>query len=213
MTKIRTGALLWALLAVACGDDASTDAGPGTDAGAAMDAGGGDTDAGGMGTDASVDAATTAADGGTEVARCQASSAALAAACPGDGNRTCHAGAYASYCVPGARVDLLADGLDCLLAMSGASGCRTFSDPSGADVCVDGVFAAASDATVTAIVTRITGLCGDDSIDPVRTEPPLYVLTASQLEALQSCVDAAADCAATEPCSAAFQTPIAACYP
>lgn len=199
---------LRALLACALLFSLGCDDGGGTDAGATSDGGSSGTDGGAPGADAG----PPAGDAGPEVGRCQASSAALAAACPDDGRRTCHAGAYAAYCLPESRSERLADALDCLLAMSGASGCRTFSDPSGADACVDMAFDGLTDDDVAAIVGRISVLCGDDSIHPNRTEPPLWVLTPTQLSTMRACVEAAADCDATASCAEGIQEPIAVCY-
>lgn len=184
----------------------------GCDDGSSVDAGGGGTDAGGGGTDAG-GGGTDAGGGDVEVARCQAASAALAAACPTDGDRTCHVGEYADFCQADARPDLFADALECLLAMSGASGCRTFSDPSGADTCVDAVYDGFSSPDVDAIAARAEAVCSSSPmVVPQRTEPPLFALGTAQLDALQTCLDAAADCDAVGACTEVAAGDIFACY-
>jgi len=201
-----------ALLLVACSDDTSTsDTGVG-DTGtsdtavgdtAVGDTGGGDTAAG--------DTGGGDTGGGAEVARCEAASAALAATCPTDTERTCHAAALADFCDADARPGLLADGIDCLRESSDDTGCRTFSDPSGAMACVAAVYAGVSDAAVDTLVADTTALCG--ATTAAQTDPPLYNLTPAQLAAAQACVDGAADCDAVGACFATdVQAAIAACY-
>ncbi len=150
----------------------------------------------------------------TDVAHCRASAAALAATCPDDGGRHCQAAAYASYCNDGASPVLFAQALDCLTAMSSSSGgCRTFSDPSGAGSCVDGVYASTTNAAVDMAITTINGACTTATQSPTQTEPPLYALTAAQLATFQDCLDAAVDCSAVTACASGFQDPISACFP
>lgn len=207
-------ALTSALALVACNDDTPTpvDSGAadtGTSDSAVSDTGAGDS--------ATADTGTT--DGSLldpEVARCQASAVALAAACPDDGNRTCQAGAYASYCHADALPGEFADALDCLVGeSSAASGCRTFSDPSSADTCVAAVYAEVTNAEGDAFIASVIALC--PSLAPAPTaatwEPPVYAHTPAQLTEAQACVDDAADCAAAQAClEAGVQAPLATCY-
>ncbi|MBX3270477.1 MAG: hypothetical protein KF729_09465 [Sandaracinaceae bacterium] len=204
---IRHALALGLMLGLASGCDDGT---PATDAGG-TDAGGGGSDAGGGGSDAG--GGGSDAGGGDEVERCRAASATLAAACPGDGQRTCHAGAYAGFCHADARPGLFADAIGCLTAMSGASGCRTFSDPSGASACIDAVYAGVTSAAIDAIAARGEAICPSSTpFNAAAAEPPFFALTPAQLATLQACLDAAADCDGARACAEATASPIADCY-
>lgn len=190
------------LVLAACGGGTTggNDAG-GNDA-AASDTGGGGTDTGGTDTGTS----------DPDVARCQSAAAMLMATCPSDGDRTCQVGAYGSFCQAGAHPGEFADAIDCLRAMSSASGgCRTFSDPSGAATCVQDAYAGVTSSDVDAVVARAQMLC-TSTAGAVTAEPPLYALSASQLSALATCMDAATDCDAANACANTTAGPIAACF-
>ncbi len=184
---------------LACGDPDRMEA----------DAGGGGTD-GGSGGDGGVGG--TDGGAGDDVARCRAAAASLATTCEGDGDRTCHVGAYRDSCSADGRAGLFADGLDCLRAMSSAGSCRTFSDPSGAATCIDAVYAGITSEDIDAVLARVSTVCPAAATQAARTEPPLYALTPAQLSTLRSCIEAATDCETAGACTEAIATSILACY-
>lgn len=162
------------------------------------------------------DAAVAPRDGGSspaDVARCESTAAMVATACNGQVDRTCEHTEGARFCGR-ERADVLADAYDCLLALSHGS-CRTFSDPSGAEVCLSGV-ASANDVThAQAVASTIAAVCPTVSADLLLTRAilPLMTLSDATLDHLSACVAAAGDCDGALLCYRAEVPTIVACYP
>lgn len=125
--------VLLALLLAACNTPAP-----------ATDGGGSGSDTGTPGTDAGVSA---------DVAACQAVADQVIAACRaegGDAQRECAYGVYRAICADG-RTSVMTAMLNCLLM----DGCQTFSDPSAARDCIDGVIAANGSSAQQALSAQI----------------------------------------------------------
>ena len=200
---------------------ARTDGGIAPDDAAAMprDAASAPDDAGWVPGDAGWmprDAAWILVDAGSspdDIARCEATAATVAAACHGQVDRTCEHTEAARWCAH-ERADVLADAYECLAAFSSSS-CRTFSDPSGAEVCLSGVAAEHDVTHARAVADTIVARC--PTILPERLVTtailPLMVFSDATLDALDACFAGAADCDATLACYRSELANIVACYP
>ncbi|MGE0791024.1 MAG: hypothetical protein AB7S26_35460 [Sandaracinaceae bacterium] len=200
--RFLTLSICAALLLSGCPDpEPGGDAGPG----GGSDAGPGAGDAGpGGGADAGP---------GADAARCHALASSIATACNGQADRTCEWNAVGDYCDtedPAA----LADAFQCLLdASTGTGSCRTFSDPSAADVCVQSALTAGVSADEQAIADRVAMFCSESADDALfRSVLPVAALSSATATRLRACVDAALDCTGVQACFASDLAPIVACY-
>lgn len=144
---------------------------------------------------------------------CEVAAAAYAALCTSDGNRTCHVAAYASYCATATEPAAMAAALDCLRVNSDSGSCRTFSDPSGASGCVAAALQPVEQASWQGIIDDYRAICGGPFTAPHDFEPPLAMLSATQIGEVRACLSTSPTCTALEACLASgVQAPISACY-
>lgn len=137
-----------------------------------------------------------------DVERCEAAAAAITCA---DADRQCAGRALGMYCAT-ERADVLGNGVECLRDFSDATGCRSFSDRSGADACIRAALEPGA-ARVLDLANRIVALCGagyPSSVDDATygLTPPLPALSDESLAAIDACVVAALSCAAANRCLA-----------
>jgi len=147
---------------------------------------------------------------GNDAERCEEAAASYASVCQNDGGRSCRAPLYADFCADSPEAGRYADGLDCLAEFSEDGSCRTFSDPSVARDCLQGL-----DFDISDEVQRVSDAIGDAcqrSQDPVEFDPPLPALSSDRLQALEACADQSTSCQAFFDCAVQDAlAPFAAC--
>ncbi|MDQ3035752.1 MAG: hypothetical protein M3Y87_25335 [Myxococcota bacterium] len=132
-----------------------------------------------------------------------------------DADRQCGHRALGAHCAT-ERSDVLAADLECIRAHSEDS-CRSFPDPSGAEECIRAAHDLAGYAPALPLADRLAARCADafpDSRDAAihRMVPPLATLSATSLDALMPCVEAATSCDAAMLCFEARYPAVYACY-
>jgi hypothetical protein len=166
--------------------------------------------------------APSCADGGPIdlVAACEAAATDMSTRCGGGSDRECEWLAIRDLCAT-ERAEVLLEDMACTAAFSsapGGTGCRTFSDPSGAAGCIISAHACFDVTNAAAVAGQVdaafASLCGSSGgASPLhQAAVPFAALSDETLSDLDACLPAA-DCASLRSCVLGEFSTIFACFP